>query len=191
MTSKPAHNKEHIEAMLSPERRRELDPYELLLQLPLDPYHRIADIGCGPGHLAIPMAKLVPHGKIYALDIEDEMLEAMKARVAEAKLSNIEVQKCGESDFPIEDGAMDGIMLAYVAHHNSDKQAFMSAATRLLKNGGWCAVLEWHKKDSDDGPPTEMRVSPEDMIDLATQAGVKLHRRRELNPNQYFLLFTK
>ena len=45
METDPGSKNDSIRALLSPER---LDPYELLTRLPIDPYHHVADVGCGP-----------------------------------------------------------------------------------------------------------------------------------------------
>ncbi|MCH8893231.1 MAG: arginine--tRNA ligase [Chloroflexi bacterium] len=107
----------------------------------------MADIGCGPGYFTLPLAKLLINGKIIALDTSDEMIEACQGRLEESRLGNFEVLKCGEYDFPVAPASVDGLFIAFVVHHPSDRERFLTAAKEMLKAGGWCFILEWHKKE--------------------------------------------
>lgn len=96
---------------LRPERQVEINPYTVITHTPIDPYDHVADIGCGPGYFTLPIAKYLVHGKAYALDIRDEMLEAVRQRVSEAHLGNVEIAKCGAADFPLPNGSLESLML--------------------------------------------------------------------------------
>ena len=73
-----------------PEREAEEAPSMLLRALKLKPGQVVADIGAGSGYLTLPMAKKVaPTGKVYAVDIQQEMLDIIDRRMKEAKLSNV------------------------------------------------------------------------------------------------------
>ena len=180
-----------IKALLSPQRRDQIDPYQILTWAPIDTHHKVADIGCGPGYFALPLAKYLSYGRLYALDIDDEMLEAFRKRAEEARVSNIETMKCGDVDFPLEERSLDGLLLAFVIHESQNRGTFMSAAARLLKPKGWCCVLEWRRKETDDGPPLEIRIEPQEMEALARDAGLTPYRRRDLKGTQYMLLMRR
>jgi len=182
---------EFIKVLLSPEREWDVDPNSLLVQLPIDPYQVVADIGCGPGYFAVPIAKYLAHGKLYAVDIEDEMLDVVRDRMRATRLGNIEVLKVDKTDFPIRAASVDGVLLAFVVHQNEDRGTFLKRTTGLLKPHGWCAVLEWHRKGSDTGPPLEERIEPGEMANLCKEAGLNLLRQRDLNEQQYMLLFRR
>ena len=191
MPGQPMSSQEFIKALLSPERQQRLDPNSLLVQLPIDPYHAVADIGCGPGYFSLPIAKYLSYGKLYALDIEDEMLDALRDRAKAARLSNIEILKSGKAGFPLPESSLDGVLLAFVVHQNEDRLTFLKGATQLLKPRGWCGVLEWYRKETEMGPPLEKRIEPEEMADLGREAGLNLLRQRDLNGEQYLLLFRR
>ena len=191
MPSEPMSSQEFIKALLSPKREGQSDPYEIIIQLPIDPHHRVADIGCGPGFFSLPLAKYLAFGKLYALDIEDEMLEVLRERVAAGRLDNVEILKSGETEFPLPEASVDGLLLAFVVHQNQDRPAFLKAVAGLLKPNGWCCVLEWYRKDTDEGPPLEKRIDPDELSALAAEAGLRLRRRRGVNDEQYMLLFNK
>ncbi len=182
---------EFIEALLSPQREQELDPFFVITFLPIESHHRVADIGCGPGFFTIPLAKHLIDGKVYALDLEDEMLEVVRLRVAQVNLGNVEIMKCGATDFPIPESSLDGVLLAFVIHQNEDHVAFIKAVKELLKNRGWCGVLEWYKRESDFGPPVERRIDPEELGKLAREAGFEFQGWRDLNGKQYMAVLRR
>ena len=182
---------EFIKALLSREREQTLDPFTVLTYLPIDPYEQVADIGCGPGYFTIPLGKYLVHGKLYALDISDEMVEAARRRVKEANLANVTVETCGDYDFPVTEGSLDGVLMAFVVHSNQDRPALLKAAANLLRPRGWCAIMEWRRVETEQGPPLEMRMEPSELRELAEKSGLEFTSSRGLNEFQYMSVFRK
>ena len=187
----PPTTQEYIDQLLHPARQEELDTFLVMSFMPIDPYERVADIGCGPGYFSIPLAKHLVHGKLYALDIDDEMLDALRLRVEEAKLGNVEVLKCGATDFPVEAESLDGVLLAFVTHQSEDRIDFLEAVRDLLRARGWCVVLEWYRKATESGPPLERRIDPGELEALAGETGYRFRWWRDLNGSQYMALIRK
>jgi ubiquinone/menaquinone biosynthesis C-methylase UbiE len=180
-----------VRRLLSRDREETLDPFTVLAFTPMEAYDQVADIGCGPGYFSIQIAKQLVHGKVYALDIDDGMLEVLRERVAAAHLGNVEILKCGPMEFPLETESLDGELLAFVVHANEDRAGFLDAARRLLRPGGWCAVLEWYRRETEDGPPLEARIEPEELEELANRSGFRWRWWRDINGSQYMALFRK
>lgn len=180
-----------IERLLATDRREQLDPDRLLSLLPLRPYDTIADIGCGPGYFTVPLGKFLREGKLYALDLQKEMVQACRTRVLETRLSNVEALQCQETSFPVPLDSLDGVLLAFVLHEADDKQAFMKAVADLLRGGAWCAVLEWHPQEMDEGPPLADRLSQQQVEELAAGAGLVSRGWRDLNSQHYMLMLRK
>ena len=190
MTTDPAshahdNTQDFIRQLLSPERDRREDTFTILAFSDINDRDTVADIGCGPGFYTIPLAKAVSNGRVYALDVDDEMLEACRQRLAEARLGNVDVLKCQEYEFPLEDGSLNGLFLGYVVHHVEDRVRFLEAARRLLRPRGWCTVLEWDRQESEHGPPLEHRIDPGELRRLATEAGFRYLVNRDLGGAQY------
>ncbi len=178
--------------LLSSERQEKLDIFRILSLLPLSPYHVVADIGCGPGFFTIPLAKALPGGKVYALDIQEEMTEACQRRVQEARLGNVEVILTKETGCPLEKSSLDGIFVALVLHSQIDKAGFLMSVMDLLKPGGWLAQLNWHLiPETTQGPPPERRIAVDDVLRLVEEAGFRTVLRRELNDEQYMMVSMK
>ncbi|MBI2846592.1 MAG: class I SAM-dependent methyltransferase [Chloroflexi bacterium] len=181
----------HKERLLSQERKRLLDPERVIALLPMEPRHSIADIGCGPGFFTLPIARHIPTGRVYAIDIQEEMLEAVRARIAEEDVKNVEVRLSGEMELPLENESVDGAFLAFVLHETEDKVAFLKRIAKALKPGGWLAVIEWYKKEMEEGPPAYERLSEAQVQRLAKKAGFVQTRKLPLNEMHYFILFKK
>ena len=174
-----------IERMLRPERVETLDPFRVLSHCPVNPRDTIADIGCGPGYFTLPLAKYLINGKVVALDTSDEMIAACQERLDEARMGNVEVLKCDEYEFPVAPASMDGIFIAVTLHHPSDRVRFLTAAKEMLRPGGWCFIIEWQKRETESGPPQEVRIATDELRQIALDSGLKFQSTLELNSEYY------
>ena len=189
--SKPTTTQEFIRALLAPERAERLDTFPILSFSGINLHDTVADIGCGPGFFTVPLAKYLVNGKLYALDIDEEMLAACRETVARARMGNVEVLKCGEFDFPLERGSLDGAFLAFMVHHSPDSARLLGTVRELLHPQGWCTILEWYRKETGDGPPLERRIGPERLEALAAEAGFSQRGWRDLNGDQYMMMLRR
>ena len=176
-----------IERMLRPDRVETLDPFRILSHCPVNPRDTIADLGCGPGYFTLPLAKFLINGKVYALDTSDEMVEACQGRMDSARMGNVEVLRCDEYEFPLDDDTLDGLFIAFVVHHPEDRVRFLTAAKKMLRTGGWCFILEWHKKETESGPPQKARITPDELREIATDSGFKVQSTGDLNEENYMM----
>ncbi|MCH2509185.1 MAG: class I SAM-dependent methyltransferase [Dehalococcoidia bacterium] len=175
-----------VERMLRPERAETLDPFRVMSHCPVNPRDTVADIGCGPGYFTLPLAKYLIYGKVFALDASDEMIQACQERVNQARLGNVEVVKCEEYEFPVEAGVADGLFISVTLHHPEDRVRFLTAAKEMLKPGGWCFIVEWQKKETESGPPQQVRITTEELRQIAKDSGFKFQSSLNLN-SDYFV----
>ena len=190
MTSDPDEitTQELIQRRLAPDRAQSLDPFLVLSFSGINLHDTVADIGCGPGYFTLPLAKYLVSGKLYALDIDDEMLDACRQRVAQAYLGNVEIIKCAEFEFPLENTSLDGVFLAFVVQQSSDKPRLLRAVRELLHPRGWCTILEWYRIATETGPPLERRIDPPDLTTMAEEAGFLNRGWRDVNGEQYMMM---
>ena len=175
-----------VERMLRPERAETLDPFRVMSHCPVNPRDTVADIGCGPGYFTLPLAKYLIYGKGFALDVSDEMIQACQERVNQARLGNVEVVKCEAYEFPVEAGVADGLFISVTLHHPEDRVRFLTAAKEMLKPGGWCFIVEWQKKETESGPPQQVRITTEELRQIAKDSGFKFQSSLNLN-SDYFV----
>lgn len=191
-TAKDAQHLTHQkEGLTSPQRYEKLDPQRIVSLLPLLPYHVVADVGCGPGFFTIPLAKYLFDGKVHAIDVQQEMLDATKKEVERINLTNVELHLSEKYRLPLGDESVDGAFAAFVIHEVEDKLALLQEIRRCVRKGGWLALLEWHRHKTEDGPPVEARVDEGVLRDVAQKAGFRLTSQHMLNNDQYMLLMRK
>ena len=177
--------------LLSPERRHTLDVHRIMSLMPLQPYHWVADIGCGPGYFTLPLAKYLFSGKVFALDIQQPMLDATRESLDTLHLTNAELLLSKESKLPLEDESLDGALAAFVLQEANSPKALLKDTLRCLKKSGWLVILEWHKREMEEGPPLERRIDLEEMLDMTGKLGYRLSGRRDLNGSQYMVVVRK
>lgn len=177
--------------LLADERQEELHPEELLRELGLSKGDVMADIGCGPGFFTLPAARIVgSDGRVFAADIQGEMLSTVRSRALEEELTNVRVVKTSDTEIPLPPESCDFVLMAFVLHEVPQRARFLHRGARLLKHGGRLAILEWEKKETPYGPPLEDRITPDELAADAQAAGLEVSERRSLNDNQYLFVGT-
>ncbi len=114
----------------------------LLSQAQLKEGSRILDLGCGAGDVSMMAAKMVgPQGSVVGVDQSSEAIAKAESRAREAGLPQIEFLTTRVEELASID-QFDGIIGRYVLIHQSSPVAFIGAATRHLRPGGWIAFHE-------------------------------------------------
>jgi ubiquinone/menaquinone biosynthesis C-methylase UbiE len=181
-------NPDNMQVLVSPERRQAIDTDSLLSALPITPRDVVTDVGCGPGFLTLPLARYLTEGRIHALDIQQEMLDAVQRSLDAEGLTNAEVSLSTENRLPLDNKALDGALLAFVLQEAHDPDALLCEVQRCLNDNGWIAILEWQKRDMDYGPPVARRIAPDTMDLKLRNLGFQTPERLELNADQYLMV---
>ena len=158
-------------AQMEASRQQVFPPEETLDHFLTRPDLIMADIGCGPGFYAIPAAKRLPQGRVFAIDRQQDMLEWTAKRATEAKLTNLSPIQAMAHDIPIADASVDVVLMANVLHDLPDYPAILNEVLRILKPGGTYFLVEWDKVPTDFGPPLEVRFSPSELITFVERYG--------------------
>jgi ubiquinone/menaquinone biosynthesis C-methylase UbiE len=106
-----------------------------------------ADIGCGPGHLAIELAQRAPGLHLTGVDLADEMLETATANAAKARVSDrVNFRNGDAAQLPFEDGSLDLVLSTLSLHHWSQPVAVLDEITRVLRPGGAYLVFDLRRE---------------------------------------------
>ena len=81
--------------------------------------------------------------------------------------------------------------MAFVLHEADGPAALLKEARRCLKEAGWIAILEWDKREMDQGPPIERRIDPDEMRAMAEKLKLKVGDTQRLNADQYMVIMRK
>ncbi|TET84934.1 MAG: class I SAM-dependent methyltransferase [Candidatus Nealsonbacteria bacterium] len=167
-----------------------LNPQEVLKQLKLKKEMIAADFGCGSGGWALPLAKKLEEGIIYAIDILEEPLSALKARAKLEKILNIEIIRADvEKRTPLSSNSVDLVLMTDLLFECEDKKIVVEEGKRVLKPGGKILVVDW-KLDATIGPE-EGRVSTEEVKKIAKDLNLKLEKEFEAGIYHWGLIVVK
>jgi ubiquinone/menaquinone biosynthesis C-methylase UbiE len=168
----------------------------VLSRLSLKPGMVVADIGAGSGLFSRPLAKAVASaGKVYAVDIQQDLLDHINQRSKEENLHNIQTV-LGEFDDPKLPARDVGLaFINDVLHHIQNRAAYLKALGSYVKTNGRIAIIEFNK-DDPDAPhrnQPELQVGREEVLQWMSDAGFKLAEEHpELFPGKkWFLVFAK
>ena len=167
-------------------RRAYLDPDAILGAFGVGPGTALADIGAGTGFFAIPAAKRVgPAGRVYALDLEPQMLDDLRAKADnDLGIANISILRSEEERIPLPHHSVDVAFLACVLHELEGPGTLRECA-RILKSTGHLAVVDWKKIDQDIGPPMRHRLDETEARSFLKRSGFNPTRTFEAGRYHY------
>jgi SAM-dependent methyltransferase len=174
------------------EREMEENPEGALDAIGIKPGMTVADVGAGTGYMTLRMAKRVgPSGRVYANDIQPEMLTQLRNQAAKAKLSNIQTVLGAGADAKLPAGRMDLILLVDVYHEFSQPQSMLQSLRAALKPEGRLVLLEYRKEDPSVPIRPDHKMSVQEVkIELEAE-GFHLDQVIETLPRQHILVLTK
>jgi ubiquinone/menaquinone biosynthesis C-methylase UbiE len=165
-------NPKNMYKLDSPERRKILPPEDILEGLALTEGDVFIDIGGGTGYFSIPASKIVgSKGKIFALDTSIEMINELKSRISENKITNITVLQSQKYKLPIPDCTGTFVLASSVLHEVEDGKKLLTEVYRVLCPGGRLCVIEWQKKEIPEGPPIEHKLDATEVQRAIEKAG--------------------
>jgi len=169
-----------------------LNPNEVLKQLNLTKDMIAADFGCGSGGWTIPLAKILQDGFVYAIDILNEPLSALKSKADLERVRNIKTIRANlesKNGSTIADNSVDWVLMINLLFQLEQKGNVLEEAKRILKKGGKLLVIEW-KVNSIQGPK-EGKISEEEAKKIAEDCGFELEKEFEAGYYHYGLIFKK
>ncbi len=174
------------------ERVQEEEPDAALDAIALAPGSIVADVGAGSGYMTVKMAKRVgPTGKVYANDIQPQMLNILRQRLDREKVPNVELVLGTMDDPKLPANTIDLILMVDVYHEFAQPQPMLRKMKDALKTGGRLVLLEYRKEDPSIPirPDHKMSVA-EAKMELEAE-GFTLAKVDERLPRQHILIFTK
>ena len=169
-----------------------LNPEEILSQINLESNMIAADFGCGSGGFTIPLAKKLNNGFVYALDIQEPPLEALKSKAGAERITNLKFIICDiehPETIKIPEASLDFISIVNVLFQIQDKYSVISHAKKLLKSNGFLLVVDW-EPGAGQGPESG-RVSLEQIKALGESNGFQAEKEFEAGMYHYGVILKK
>ena len=173
------------------ERQSEEDSEQLIRNLGLKKGMQVADIGAGSGYHSVMMSRIVGGGKVFAVDIEPEMVRFMDDRIRKEGIKNIETVLGKEDAVPLPENSMDRILLVDVYHEFSLPYEMGRSMLQALKPGGKLYLVEFRAEDRNVPIKTVHKMSESQAVKELTAAGFRFERNIGNLPWQHCLVFTK
>jgi ubiquinone/menaquinone biosynthesis C-methylase UbiE len=175
-----------------PEREKEENPEGALDALGIRPGMVVADVGAGTGYMSLRLAKRVgPDGKVYANDLQPEMLRRLRANAAKAGFTNVETVQGDEADPKLPRGQMDLVLLVDVYHEFSKPREMIDKIRESLKPDGRLVLLEYRKEDPNVPIRVEHKMTVAEVRAELEPQGFVLSKVIETLPRQHILILTK
>ena len=162
-------------------------PHQVIEALALKSDAAVADIGSGTGYFAARLAHFVPQGRVYAVDIEPDMVKYLAARAKREGLHNLTAVTGAPDDARLPQ-KVDLVLMVDTYHHVEQREAYFRKLSRSLKPGGRVAIIDFNAQ-SAMGPPLAARIPAERVIGEMSAAGYRLVGKHGFLAEQYFLVF--
>lgn len=164
--------------------------------LPLDAVRRALDLGCGTGRYTLALAECLPPGStVHGVDLWEQGVRELLRAAGEGGLRNVTAHAGDLARLEsIPAARIDLVLLATVVHDLAERgeaAAALEEAARILRPGGWLAVVEFKKIPTEQGPPVAIRLSPGDLAALVTPSGFAEPTVVDLGPSAYLALFVR
>jgi ubiquinone/menaquinone biosynthesis C-methylase UbiE len=178
----------HVAVLETEDRKLWQNPEEILGAIEIRPDFVAADLGCGSGFFAVPLASRVK--RVYGIDVQKEMLEFLERKIQRLKINNIVLLLSEENEIPLEHESVDLLVSVNTLHEFNDGERVIEEIYRVLKQRGKVLIADFKKENTDFGPPVAVRVSERRAVSLFRRKGFVALRTQDLRYH-YLLVFSK
>jgi ubiquinone/menaquinone biosynthesis C-methylase UbiE len=175
-----------------PERESEEQPSKAIAALGITAGHVVADVGAGSGYYTVRLAERVgPAGRVFATDIQPEMLSLLRTRVARARLDNVELVRSADADPRLPEGIFDLVLMVDVYHELARPQEVLRKLRASLKPDGRLVLIEFRKESAWVPIREEHKMSVKEARMELEAEGYRFDRVIDVLPWQHILVFRR
>ncbi len=171
-----------------------LNPEDTMKHLLIREDWHIADFGAGSGSYTLAASQYAPTGKVYAIDINRDILPLIAARVFSRGRRNVEVM-WGDIDRAggtgLQNASMDAVIASNVFFQLENKNACIGEIKRIVKPGGKVFFIDWSGSFGNMGPQEEDIMRPETIKTLFGKFGFEWKKDVPAGEYHYGMIFFK
>ena len=139
-------SKAYIALLEDPQRDAYQKPHDVIMALDIKEGESVADIGAGSGYFALRLAHHVgDKGRVYAVDINPDMIVYMNRRIRDMQLKNIETILAAPDDPLLMDASIDRFFICDTWHHIANQTQYLALMKKMLKPGGQVIMIDFHR----------------------------------------------
>ena len=160
-------------------------------KMALSPQSVVADIGAGTGYYTFAIARKIPHGKVYAVEIQDELIKYLHKKKIATGINNVDIIKGTKLSPSLPTNSIDLAILVDVYHELEFPHETLQAIKKSLKNDGEILLLEYRAEDTSIAIKPHHKMTIMQANKEMSANGFKLVFDGEFLPMQHFLLYKK
>lgn len=174
-----------------PDREETELPQRVVVEMDLKPSDVVADIGAGTGYFTFRISPLVPQGKVFAVDIQPEMLAIIEERRDRFKAKNVVTLLGTEQDTRLPSESVDAVLMVDAYHEFSYPVEMIASIFKALKPGGRVILIEYRGEDPDVPIKKLHKMTVDQARNEMEAAGLRWSRKKDFLPDQHFMIFEK
>lgn len=163
----------------------------LIERLPLSKDSVVADIGAGTGYFSFAIAKRIPHGRVLAVDIQQEMLDMIESQKAGGAQANVETILGSERDPGLPAATVDLALIVDAYHEFSFPREMGEAIAKSLKPGGKLVLVEYRAEDPNVAIKPLHKMTATQAISELEAIGLEWEHTGNFLPQQHFLVMRR
>jgi len=189
----PRSAEEWVRTLESPTRIASLKIDETIARLRLTPGDNVADIGAGSGVFVAPLARAVYSstrvGKVYAVDIDQALLDRIEKKKDEYRLPNVMTVLGAFGDPKLPSADIDLGFINDVLHHIENRAGYLKALARYIRPAGRIAVIDFYPERGGHRDQPALQVTKQQTAEWMAAAGFKAIEEIDLFPDKWFVVY--
>lgn len=171
-----------------------LSPLEVVNELPLNPLQTVVDLGCGFGNYSFAISQKVgPTGRVYAVDVDKEILESVYTRIGELRAHNV-IPIYADAEHSLTEipaSSCDIVFINNVLGYNDNYHAIISNALFTLRDNGKIIVLDYTKQIAEKIPHRDVLIDEDLLLASAQAHNIRLSTQKKVGDYRTMWIFSK
>lgn len=162
---------------------------EAVARLGLAPGAVVADIGAGSGVFTVPLARAVPQGRVYAVDIDQGLVDHLARKAEEARAANVKPVLGAFTDPRLPARDVDVAFIFDVLHHIEDRATYLRSLAGYLRPGGRIAVIDFHPELGPHKNDPQLQVTRDQTREWMAAAGLRPLAEHPLYDDKWYVVY--